>query len=146
LIANQTFPIILSQPETDCINPHSLTFQPMTFNSQPTTRAPQNSKPVYPKASRANKPVSNRTGNQPASDPKITQPRPDKKPKTYDLFSNPTQNPTGPIPCQEILNDIEAQGEKKRRREEDTDDSPEKSKEAEHFLTAGPGSQACRDQ
>jgi uncharacterized protein YciI len=41
---------------------------------------------------------------------------------------------------------MEEQIEKKRRREEEDDDTTEKLKESEHFLTAGPGSQACRDQ
>jgi hypothetical protein len=41
---------------------------------------------------------------------------------------------------------MDAQSEKKRRREEEVDDNTEKLKEVEHFLTAGPGSQACRDQ
>jgi hypothetical protein len=41
---------------------------------------------------------------------------------------------------------MEAQSEKKRRREVEVDDSTEKLNESEHFLTAGPGSQACRDQ
>jgi hypothetical protein len=40
---------------------------------------------------------------------------------------------------------MEAQSEKKRRREneKEIDDS---SNVNQHFLTAGPGSQACRDQ
>jgi hypothetical protein len=37
--------------------------------------------------------------------------------------------------------------EKKRRREEEeVNDNTEQLKDSEHFLTAGPGSQACRDQ
>jgi hypothetical protein len=40
---------------------------------------------------------------------------------------------------------MDAQTEKKRRREEESVDD-KKMKESEHFLTAGPGSQACRDQ
>jgi hypothetical protein len=35
---------------------------------------------------------------------------------------------------------------KRRRREEEVEDNTGKLKEVEHFLTAGPGSQACRDQ
>jgi hypothetical protein len=39
---------------------------------------------------------------------------------------------------------MEVQGEKKRRREDEK--SAVHNGETEHFLTAGPGSQDCRDQ
>jgi hypothetical protein len=39
---------------------------------------------------------------------------------------------------------MEVQGEKKRRREDDKNQVNDE--ETEHFLTAGPGSQDCRDQ
>jgi hypothetical protein len=42
---------------------------------------------------------------------------------------------------------MEASGEKKRRREEEENATSTVTKDTnEHFLTAGPGSQACRDQ
>jgi hypothetical protein len=44
------------------------------------------------------------------------------------------------------MEDMESQTEKKRRREDDKSVNNEKSQMMEHFLTAGPGSQACRDQ
>jgi hypothetical protein len=40
---------------------------------------------------------------------------------------------------------MEAQIEKKRRRDNEQD-SENTSSVTQHFLTAGPGSQACRDQ
>jgi hypothetical protein len=40
----------------------------------------------------------------------------------------------------------ESQTEKKRRREEEKTTNIETSQITEHFLTAGPGSQDCRDQ
>jgi hypothetical protein len=42
--------------------------------------------------------------------------------------------------------ETDAQGEKKRRREEEAIANSEQLKESMHFLTAGPGSQDCRDQ
>jgi hypothetical protein len=41
---------------------------------------------------------------------------------------------------------MEVQTEKKRRREEEKKESDDNSNLTQHFLTAGPGSQACRDQ
>jgi hypothetical protein len=42
------------------------------------------------------------------------------------------------------MEDMEVQGEKKRRREDDKHQV--NNEEIEHFLTTGPGSQDCRDQ
>jgi 14-3-3 protein epsilon len=69
---------------------------------------------------------STRTGPQ-KNGPKIDPPRP---------VSNPTQNSTLPM---------ETQTEKKRRREEEKEPS-HTATVTQHFLTAGPGSQACWDQ
>jgi hypothetical protein len=44
------------------------------------------------------------------------------------------------------MENMDTQTEKKRRREEVVVVDTENSEEVEHFLTAGPGSQACRDQ
>jgi hypothetical protein len=38
------------------------------------------------------------------------------------------------------------QSEKKRRREVESTNNSSTTEASEHFLTAGPGSQACRDQ
>jgi hypothetical protein len=146
ITSNQAFPINISQPETDPSNSQSFPNQIVTFNSQPITRVPPNNKPANQKATRAAKQIPTRTGNKPTPDPTLTRTRPDKKPKNYDLFSNPTQILIGPSPHQDAPTDHDAQGEKKRRREEETTDNRESLKETEHFLTAGPGSQACRDQ
>jgi hypothetical protein len=58
----------------------------------------------------------------------------------------PTQPLTKPSPETEKLVDMETQSEKKRRREEETSVNNDQSQATEHFLTAGPGSQDCRDQ
>jgi hypothetical protein len=59
---------------------------------------------------------------------------------------NPTQPLTKPLSESEKLDDMETQSEKKRRRDEETSDNNDQSQATEHFLTAGPGSQDCRDQ
>jgi hypothetical protein len=140
------FLVVINHPKTDSTNSQSLTTQIMAFNSPPITRDPQHNKPANHKNTRVQKTTQTRTGNKPIPDPKPTQTRPEKKPKTYDVFSHPTHNPTGPVSNQEAPADLDAHGEKKRRREEENVDNPESLKEDEHFLTAGPGSQACRDQ
>jgi phage baseplate assembly protein W len=50
------------------------------------------------------------------------------------------------MPEPDNLEDMESQTEKKRRREEDISANNDNSQNYEHFLTTGPGSQACRDQ
>ncbi|MCI78942.1 hypothetical protein A2U01_0100213, partial [Trifolium medium] len=62
------------------------------------------------------------------------------------ILPNPTQNPTNPTGTQVYMEDMEAQSEKKRRRDEEQADDKVELKDSEHFLTACPGSQACRDQ
>jgi hypothetical protein len=88
--------------------------------------------------------MSNRTGLISIPDPQIYQPIPDKKPKNIDPENNPSQHPVTKILSQGETHDMEIQGEKKRRREEDN--NTVNSEVTEHFLTAGPGSQDCRDQ
>jgi hypothetical protein len=87
-----------------------------------------------------------RPGQQSNSDPFLNQPRPEKKPKNNEpepsLIQNPTRNPT----ILTVPNELDNQGEKKRRREEEGRNNLETLQQDEHFLTAGPGSQACRDQ
>jgi hypothetical protein len=75
----------------------------------------------------------------------ISQPDPIKKFKLIDLTNNLLQNPLPTTPTQETLEEMEVQGEKKIRREEEVLISKEPIDEPEHFLTAGPGSQDCRD-
>jgi hypothetical protein len=58
---------------------------------------------------------------------------------------NPTQTESDPSSTQMISEDMETQTEKNRRREDEVDVT-ENLKESEHFLTAGLGSQAYRDQ
>jgi hypothetical protein len=58
---------------------------------------------------------------------------------------NPDPTKHVPNPDQSLPDTMETQTEKKRRREEEEKTS-ETSTETQHFLTAGPGSQACRDQ
>jgi hypothetical protein len=142
---NQFHPIFLNQPETDNTNPQSLTSQILSFSSQPLTRAPQSIKPANHKSSRASthKSVITRPTSHTNPDPILTRIGPEKeqkKPKP-----NPTLTQPNPVSTLVTPEDMVTQVEKKRRRENDSVEA-EKLKEAESFLTAGPGSQACRDQ
>jgi 14-3-3 protein epsilon len=144
---NINSPIILTQPETETHKTQSFTHQLLTFTSQALTRDPPSltHKPsrqsrAYTKATHINRPSPTHT-----PDPISTQPRPEKKPK-FVLVPNPTQDVPVPVKTLENMEDMESQTEKKRRREDDKSVNNEKSQMMEHFLTAGPGSQACRDQ
>jgi hypothetical protein len=143
IIKNQSFPITLNQPKNTTLIPQSLTHN-MSFTSPPITRAQPHTKQPSQKITRVHKTVSNRTGNKPDQNP--IQPRPEKKPKSYEIFTTPTLNPAGPTTHQHDPVDHEAQCEKKRRREEENSEKSEVLQENDHFLTAGPGSQDCRDQ
>jgi hypothetical protein len=85
---NNSIPITIHRPETANLNPQSLNHQIIAFNSQPITRAPQQPKQTNQKPPRTHKPAPNRTGPKP--DPNSSQPRPEKKPKTYNIFPNPS--------------------------------------------------------
>jgi hypothetical protein len=144
IITNNSLPITIHKPNTETITPHLLSQHIMSFTSQPSTRAPLENKLTIHKLPRGHKNTAVRTGSKP--DPSSHQARPDKKPKTYDIFPNPTLNATGSTTQHSNPSDLEAQSEKKRRREEETTAKSITVSEDEHFLTAGPGSQACRDQ
>jgi hypothetical protein len=140
-------PIILSQQKTDCIKPQSLSHQLLTFTGPPQQRDPQ---PSHQKLTRqprvANKPgICNRPSLTTKPDPTQTRPRPEKKPKNL-IPTNPAQHPSSSATVSEITEDMDSQSEKKRSREEDNSTDNKNSQTSEHFLTAGPGSQACRDQ
>jgi hypothetical protein len=82
---------------------------------------------------------------------KITQPepipdqhRPDKKSKLFDPEKIPIPNLKLTTQSHGESEEMEAQGEKKKRREEEV--LINNSNGSEHFLTASPGSQDCRDQ
>jgi 14-3-3 protein epsilon len=138
---NQFNPLFLNQPEADPHKHQSLTEQILSFSSQPLTRAPHSSKATNHKNSR----VPTRSIQNIRPNPCITRNKPDKKTNNLVLSSNPTQTHPNPPATQLLLDDMDSQTEKKRRREEVGADTTE-SAETRHFLTAGPGSQACRDQ
>jgi hypothetical protein len=73
---------------------------------------------------------------------------PNQKPtRIGPLRTGPKHDPSKPVPDpnQSSTASMETQTEKKRRREEEKKTN-ENSTENQHFLTVGPGSQACRDQ
>jgi hypothetical protein len=143
----QLIPITPSRPQTDNNKSPSLLNYSLTFNSQPLHRAPLPVKKST-KASRASGPKGMviRPVSITNTDPSLQRNRPEKKQKIPTLIPNPTHTTLDPSLTHECSEDMEALIEKKRRREEEVEDNTGKLKEVEHFLTAGPGSQACRDQ
>ncbi|PNY14674.1 hypothetical protein L195_g011358 [Trifolium pratense] len=138
-------PIIINRPVTGNNNIQSLPHQLLTFNSQPLIKDPPIAQHAFPKTSRAStsKKAPTRPVQTTIAEPNQHRPSPEKKPK---YLTDPTQKQPEPTMTQTTTVDNEAQSEKKRRRGEDQADNQVTLKEAEHFLTAGPGSQACRDQ
>jgi hypothetical protein len=146
--SNNDLPIILSQAITEPIIDQLMPNNSLIFNSQPNTQTPQKLLPTNHKASRGphkQNPVTRPSKiNRP--EPSNTQSRPDKKSKPSKPTHDPKQNP---IPGDLMLNvtqNLEVQGEKKRRREDEAATVDKNSEGADSFLMAGPGSQDCRDQ
>jgi hypothetical protein len=124
---SQTFTSLTYSP----IITESLTQHPshqFSFNSNPMPHPKPTANPI----NRTSK--KNPTHNNSRTGPVITRTDPNPGPSKH----VPTLNQFLPI-------SMEAQTEKKRRRdnEQDTENT---SNVTQHFLTAGPGSQACRDQ
>jgi 14-3-3 protein epsilon len=140
-------PVTINDPRTDHNATKSIPHPTLIFNSQPNQQDPPKATHKVKKSQPgANNPtILTRPKLLPLTSPKNTQPRPEKKTKIVEL--NPSQNLRdlhAELDTKEVL---EAQGEKKRRREEEENaSSTENNGNNEHFLTAGPDSQACRDQ
>jgi hypothetical protein len=141
--ANQFSPIILNRPELTNNNVPLLTNQAMIFTSQ-TMDPPNLTQKPTTKTRAPTKPNAG-TRSFSISDPNPNRTRPAKQPKTVTPRPNPTQHPSGPSTTSVIAENMETQTEKKRRRN-DEDSSQAVNSQNEHFLTAGLGSQACRDQ
>jgi hypothetical protein len=149
--SQQQRPITINIPETETNKPQLLPNQAITFSSQPVIKVPPRTTLPNKKITRG--PNNNHTARAKAStsltrfnlpDPSSTQVKPEtKKPKIPRTETGPILNPTKLTENQE-KEDMEVQGEKKRRREDDM--TAVNNEETEHFLTAGPGSQDCRDQ
>jgi hypothetical protein len=134
--------LVTAQPETEIHKSKLLPNQAFTFTSQPNINSQpitnqKISKILHGPSLNPFDPVST---PKPVTDPKLTRP---KKTKTNPKKFNPTQNSSKPESSQEEQEDMVTQSDKKRRREVDFTNN---SATPEHFLTAGPGSQACRDQ
>jgi hypothetical protein len=139
-------PMILTQPITENNNSPSLTHQLLTFTSQSNNLDPHavNQKPTRHTRAHHRPAAFNRNPTH-IFDPTQNRTRPEKKPKTA-IPKNPTHSQTGPAATPENMDDAELQIEKKRRREDDSSTNNETSHNLVHFLAAGPGSQAGRDQ
>jgi hypothetical protein len=143
---NQFTPLFLTQPEIDPPGTQSSTAQILSFSNQPLTRDPLPSK-VSNTYTTSRASFTKSMQNRPTLNtrPNPNRNKPIKKPIKPVLHSNPTHTQPDPSTTQLLLDDMDSQTEKKRRREEVADDTKQ-SEENQHFLTAGPGSQACRDQ
>ncbi|PNY14983.1 hypothetical protein L195_g011673 [Trifolium pratense] len=136
LLANNTLAatsLNLSPLITDAIN-HNPTF---SFQSSPMAHLSQINKPM----NRTIKSSLTLKLNPPTSpNPNRTAPK--------NTPTEPKKNPDGPNPTliQNPTEAMETQTEKKRRREENNKEIEGNFGTIQHFLSAGPGSQACREQ
>jgi 14-3-3 protein epsilon len=131
--SSDDYPLILNKPQTESNKTSSLANQTLTFNSRPIN------------------PVKKVTAhNMPHPIPKpaltLTRPRPDNKNKNTKTKPNPTQTRSLHLTGHANSEDMDSQCEKKRRREDESSTSNTSLSASEHFLSAGPGSQTCRDQ
>jgi hypothetical protein len=148
IINHQFTPIFLNRPDSTSNQSQSLTNQILSFSSQPLTATPHPIKTYSKINSRA--PTQKNVIPRPTFNSKIelnpTRLKPEKNTtKIPKPNPNPTQTESDPSSTQMISEDMETQTEKNRRREDEVDVT-ENLKESEHFLTAGLGSQAYRDQ
>jgi hypothetical protein len=137
--ANQNLPLI----PTSSVNNSSLPNNNLVFNSQSKQTVPL-------KTNNRTFSITHRT--QPTKKPI----RPD--PQMTRLQMNPNQTepvlslnrtgsgPVTPKPNHDNAVDMEVQTEKKRRREEKNQSEQNDGELTQHFLSAGPGSQDCREQ
>jgi 14-3-3 protein epsilon len=130
---NQFRPLIPNKHATENHKSPLLPYQALIFSSQP----------INPDKKNMDQLTLNPT---PRTDPILTRTSFDKKTRNTKLKPNPTRtHPATPI-GHEISDDNETQIEKKRRRADEVSTSKINVIATEHFLTAGPGSQACQDK
>jgi hypothetical protein len=144
-IIHSDLPIITVPSVTETHKNTLLPNQPFTFNSQPIINSPSQINLGQSNILTQPNPQLFKTQMlpEPTNDPKATRP---KKPKNNPKKPNPTHTRTESTGTQEETEDMEVLSDKKRRREEMKFTGAITSEVSEHFLTAGPGSQACRDQ
>jgi hypothetical protein len=147
LIANHNLPSFLNNSDTLPTAKQLLPNQTLVFTSQPTNVDPPRLLPLNNNKTRGTHKNVKSVRIKPISqtDPQPNQPRPDKKTKNFDPPNNPFLNPKTIKPTQEAVEEMEVQGEKKRRREDAVSTKNDSIDVSQHFLTAGPGSQDCRD-
>jgi hypothetical protein len=142
---NSDLAVIPVQSVTETHKSNSSPNKPFTFNSKPAFNYVTNNNLVQSKNQNrpTHDPINTRILSEPNPDPKSTRP---KKPKNNPKKTNPTRTSSEPTGTQEEKEDMETQIDKKRRREEMKITGATSSELSDHFLTAGLGSQACRDQ
>jgi hypothetical protein len=145
-VTNINSPLVTTQKETAIPKTSSLPNNTFTFNSQQPINdmSANSSKPIYSNPRTTPNLLTIRYPDQNISDPKPTRPIQPKKTKNNPPKKYPTRNLAEPAKTQTEQEDMETQFEKKRRREDDS--SSVTTTKPQSFLTAGPGSQACRDQ
>jgi hypothetical protein len=146
--SNQFQPILINHLGTETHKTNLLPNQSMQFQSKAIMLVPQSTEQPIRKNPRVlTKPHQlNRHVPPPTTEPILNRSKPDKKTKLATTHADPTQFTSAPTIAQEIPEDMETQSDKKRRREEECSNDSMNELATEHFLTAGPGSQACRDQ
>jgi 14-3-3 protein epsilon len=119
-----------------------------SFSISPIINGTFNPKPIQPfsfKADVANKiqPIHQNTRSSKNNPPHRTN-----RPNNTITRTETKPDAAKPVPALLQITPVsmEVQTEKKRRREEEKKESDDNSNLTQHFLTAGPGSQACRDQ
>jgi hypothetical protein len=149
---NLNKPIIALEPRTENYNSQLLPNQNNPLPNQSIIADPPQSIKQLPWPNKKHETVPTlpnmtfRSNPKPILDPKLNRNRPDKKPKINKTKPTPTHTLPDPKISHGTQQENDGQTEKKRRREEDATVSTSSNEEIEHFLTAGPGSQACRDQ
>jgi hypothetical protein len=148
---------------TSPFNCHSIpnqnipSYQFLFPNNQFNSPSLPNNKPIFNSQSKLTIPI--KPNNRKQLTLHRTQParqRPEPILTQNHMNPNPTEptpllNRTGPItvipkPNRDSAVDMEAQSEKKRRREDKNQSEKNDEELTQHFLSAGPGSQDCREQ
>jgi hypothetical protein len=150
LIIDQNNLPILNSPNTEFNAINLSQNRPITFSSQTLISDPHklspNRNPTKHKLIHGPYRPSTRASKQIKSDLTFAHPKPEISTRPTALNINPTRNKIPTSQSQNAEDDNESHSEKKRRREDDNKSSTLSSEVSEHFLSADPGSQACRDQ
>jgi hypothetical protein len=150
----------LPSPYLQSIPNNSLSYQlPIPSDLINKSLLPNNSSPIFSAQTKITAPLKQKTRkelNLVKTQPTKKPTRPDLKltqiyPNPNPITTSPSLNPTGPEPAipnpiRDSAVDMDSHTEKKRRREENRQIDSNDEDSNQHFLSAGPGSQDCREQ